>query len=180
MNPSSTEQNSPLLAEQPESRLPIAASGSRPGNTVEINMRPWISNLFSARPAGNSAARSKVLPGRRLYRPRLDALEQRVTPSTNVQTFGELSFAYTVSPTNTFFPDGTLKSTTLLTTVGITQPAGPVGTRNNLPVLSFPAGVTLNLGSGGNPSRAHASHRSAYHRPVGTCLLHERRQWPGH
>jgi hypothetical protein len=112
-------------------------------------MRPWIGKLFSSHLADTSAARTKLLSGRRLYRPRLDALEQRLTPSISVQTFGELSFGYTVSPTNTFFHDGTLESTTLPVTVGITQPSGPAGVRDNLPVLGLLGGVTLNLGSGG-------------------------------
>lgn len=112
-------------------------------------MRPWIGNLFSARRAGTSAARSKPWPRRVFYRPAIESLETRLAPATATQVFGDLTFSYTVSNGNVLAADGTLESTTLPVTVGITQPGGGEGSQNNIPVLSLAGGVTLTLGAGG-------------------------------
>jgi hypothetical protein len=109
-------------------------------------MKSWIRSLASSCQADKTAARSRLQPRRRFYRPGLEYLEARVTPTTNKSVFGPLTFIYTVSDTNTYAPDGALQSTILPVTVGITQ---LTGIANNLPVLRLAGGVTLSRGPDG-------------------------------
>ncbi len=109
-------------------------------------MKSWIRRLSSSRRAGTTKAKSKPQPKCRFYRPGLELMEPRLTPTVTKTIFGDLTFIWTISGANTIAADGALQSTPLPVTVGITQ---QTGVANNLPVLRFTNGVTLTRGDGG-------------------------------